>query len=103
MLAGGQIMFKFASADVQVQIKRSLWAALLSPWLLAALFLYLVTAGLWIWILTKVPLSRAYPFSMLGAALVPVLAHYIFGETLPPTFLIGIALVLAGLVFVQMP
>lgn len=102
MLAVGQVMFKFAASDIQVQLKKSLWAALSSPWLVAAMFLYLTTAALWVWILTQVPLSRAYPFSLLGAALVPMLAHFIFGESLSPTFLVGIALVLTGLVFVQM-
>ncbi|KKC34562.1 hypothetical protein WH91_02195 [Devosia psychrophila] len=101
LLAVGQVLFKFAASDIQGKIGQPLWAMALSPWLMAALLLYLLTAGMWIWVLTQIPLSRAYPFSLLGAALVPILAYFVFGEALSPKFGVGIGLVLVGLLLVQ--
>jgi drug/metabolite transporter (DMT)-like permease len=58
--------------------------------------LYAVATALWVWILTDTPLSRAYPFALLGAVLVPVASVILFGERLNWTYPVGLAMVCAG-------
>lgn len=100
-LAGGQVLFKFAAMDIQQRIERSWLEVISSPWLISSLLVYGASTVLWLWILTKMPLSRAYPFALLGTALVPLLAKLLFGESLPPLYLVGALLLFAGIVIIQ--
>lgn len=100
-LGFGQMLFKLAAEDIKVRLDDSLWSAAVSPWLLGALFLYAFGTVLWVGILIYVPLSRAYPFAMLGTALVPVLAVVVLGESLSPYYAVGIALVILGVAITQ--
>nr|QQZ49918.1 EamA family transporter [Phenylobacterium glaciei] len=57
---------------------------------------YGLTALVWFYILTRTPLSTAYAFSILGSALVPVMAWVIFKEPASWKFAVGYGLMLAG-------
>ena len=96
-LAVGQMLFKLTANSIVSRLDFSLFHALLSPWLFAALCLYAGTTALWVFILTRLPLTVAYPFSLLGSALVPVLAFAFLGEQMPLKSIFGLFLVLAGL------
>ena len=99
-LSAGQIIFKIAADDIRGRIPFGwIWAAL-SPWFLTAICLYAVITGLWIFILTELPLSRAYPFSLLGSALVPAFAVIILGESIGLRYSLGFGLMLVGLVVI---
>ena len=101
-LGGGQVLFKLAAGDVQARLASSWVEAVLSPWLIAALLLYAVSTALWLYILAQVPLTRAYPFVLLGAALVPLLARLTLSEPLPAHYIVGMAVVLAGVAITQL-
>jgi multidrug transporter EmrE-like cation transporter len=92
----GQVLFKLASQQ-QPADAFSFGRLIATPWFLGALALYGASTILWVYILARMPLSIAYPFSLLGAALVPVAAFFIFGEPMGVRVWIGTALVLAGL------
>jgi drug/metabolite transporter (DMT)-like permease len=97
-LSVGQIIFKIAADDIRGRISFGwIWAAF-SPWLLMAICLYAAITGLWIFILTQLPLSKAYPFTLLGSALVPASAVIILGETIGLRYSLGFCLMLVGLV-----
>jgi drug/metabolite transporter (DMT)-like permease len=101
-LAVGQLLFKLAANDF-LRLKGGSWLhMLLSPSLVSAFALYGLTSLLWIWILTQLPLSRAYPFALLGAATVPLFARILLGEALSPLYGIGILCVLVGLAIVNL-
>jgi drug/metabolite transporter (DMT)-like permease len=101
-LVAGQILFKLAAEDIAPRVAAGSYVqAALSPWLVGALLLYAATTVLWIYILTRAPLSAAYPFSLLGAALVPALAAMLFGEAVTWKYFAGLLLVLTGLVIIQ--
>lgn len=100
-LAAGQVLFKYAANDIKSKSDLPLWEMMLSPWLIASLVLYAGSTALWIWILTEVPLSKAYPFALFATALVPVAAHFLFQETLSVRYFVGFAVVVAGLALVQ--
>jgi drug/metabolite transporter (DMT)-like permease len=103
-LVAGQILFKLAAEDIKLRLAAGAAAqAVLSPWLIGALGLYAATTALWIYILTRAPLNLAYPFSLLGAALVPTVAHLVFGEAMTWRYVAGLLLVIAGLAVIQLP
>ncbi len=101
-LAVGQILFKLAAGDLKQRLPLGWVEAMFSPWLVSAIVLYVASTALWLYILSHLPLSRAYPFTLLGATLVPLLAWRVLGESLPGPYLLGLALVLAGLAIIQL-
>ena len=68
------------------------------PWVLSALFGGFVAALAWMAALSKLELSRAYPFTALSFVMVLVLSGVLFGEQVTPAKIAGVALVIAGLV-----
>ena len=70
---------------------------LLTPQVWLAFGWYGLSSCLWLYILIQTPLSRAYPFALLGAALVPLLAWLVLGEQLTARYWVGSFLVLIGL------
>ena len=101
-MAGGQMLFKLASARFvgEAPIAERVVAVLQNGYFLAAVTLYLVLTVLWVWILSFTPLSRAYPFVALAFALTPVLGGLLFAEPLSLRLLAGIGFILCGLVLV---
>lgn len=99
LLALGQVLFKMAGRDtVLVRSWSDLAALFATPWMWAALVVYGIATVLWVVLLQRVPLSRAYPFAALGFVLVPAAASWLFAEHLGPLYLVGAALVVAGII-----
>ncbi|MDZ4376410.1 MAG: hypothetical protein U1C74_33920 [Phenylobacterium sp.] len=100
-LPAGQVMFKWA-ADNHARLSGALPMRLITNGpLLAALAWYGLTAIFWFYILTRIPLSRAYPFALAGTGLVPILAWLVFKEPVGWRIAGGYALMLAGLFVIQ--
>ena len=101
-MAGGQMLFKLASARFagDAPIAERALAVLQNGYFLAAVTLYFGLTVLWVWILSFTPLSRAYPFVALAFALTPALGGLLFAEPLSLRLFAGIALILCGLVLV---
>ena len=76
----GQSLFKFA-ALYDKRLPGPLLLRLVHNWpLMGALAWYGMTAILWFYVLTRVPLSTAYAFSLVGACLVPLVGWLVFKE-----------------------
>jgi drug/metabolite transporter (DMT)-like permease len=97
MVPVGQLLFKFASLRHQDLDGPMLWRLARNLPLVGAFAWYALSAVLWLAILSRTPLSAAYPAAILGAALVPPLAWAAFGEPLSWTMAGGYLLMLAGL------
>ncbi|MDO8410629.1 MAG: hypothetical protein Q7S93_11290 [Phenylobacterium sp.] len=97
----GQVMFKWA-ALYNAQLDGPLVLRLIKnvP-LIGAFSWYGLTALLWFYILTRVPLSQAYVFSILGSALVPLLAWALFKEPVSWRFALGYLIMFAGFAVVM--
>jgi multidrug transporter EmrE-like cation transporter len=92
----GQTLFKFA-AVTNARLSGPLPIRLISNLpLLGAFAWYGLTALFWFYILTRVPLSLAYAFSIVGSGLVPLVAWLVFKEPLDWRFALGYVLMLAG-------
>ncbi|WP_333586294.1 EamA family transporter [Phenylobacterium sp.] len=97
----GQVMFKWA-AVYHARLEGALvWRLAQNVPLMGAFVWYSLTALLWFYVLTRVPLSQAYPFSILGSALVPVFAAVLFREQLTWPAVFGYALMLSGFLLVM--
>ena len=85
MLSFGQVLFKSASAQLDLS-QPSTWISL--P-LVAALGVYALATVAWLVVLSRVPLSFAFPFYGLAFLLVPVLAAWVLREPLRWQVLLG--------------
>jgi len=103
LLAAGQLLFKKVGLDLRgASLADGVLRVLGQTTLYAALALYGVATLLWIWILSRVPLSRAYPFVALGVALVPLASIVMFNERVRPAFWIGVILIVIGIIVTQL-
>lgn len=97
----GQAMFKWASI-YNTRLEGPFVLKLLQNWpLMCAFAWYGMTAVFWFYILTRLPLSSAYVFSMLGSGLVPIMAWLIFKEQLSWHFIVGFGLMMVGFAVVM--
>lgn len=94
----GQLLFKVTANSALTRAGGGFIPALLSSAsFYAAISLYGALTVLWIWVLTRVPLSKAYPFIVLAFVFTPALASFFFGERLNGWYFASLALILAGL------
>lgn len=70
--------------------------AVTQPFVLLGLGLYAVSMALWLLVLTRAPLSVAYPMLSLGYVVVAVLSRWLFAEPLTGVKMLGILLVCFG-------
>jgi multidrug transporter EmrE-like cation transporter len=92
----GQTLFKFAALQ-NARLSGPLVLRLASNGpLIGAFAWYGLTALFWFYILTRVPLSLAYAFSIVGSGLVPLVAWLVFKEPLDWRFPAGYLLMLTG-------
>ena|SRR5713226_2763123 len=102
MLAIGQLLFKQAALTMQgSSVLEGLIKLAQTPVFYLALALYGGATLLWVWILSRVPLSQAYPWVALAMAAVPVLAAIVFHERVGLVYWVGIALVILGVSLTQ--
>lgn len=107
------VMFLAADTSVQIAFKIAgdhlgngdldfawLKAAVSSPLVWIGIVLYFSVFVLWMQIIRRVELSRAFPLTSLTYVTVPALGMMFFNETLSITTAMGIVLILAGVLLV---
>jgi drug/metabolite transporter (DMT)-like permease len=102
MLAGGQLLFKQIALMMHGKsFQDGMLTIAAAPALYFALSLYGGATLLWIWILSRVSLSQAYPWVALSLGTVPVLAMFVFNERVGNLYWLGIAFVMLGVLLTQ--
>lgn len=101
-MGAGQLLLKYSAQrqltnEHQGLLSRLLALALDWPFLLGAAS-YGLLLVFWVWLLTFIPLSRAYPFTLMSLIVASVGSWYFFGETLTPRFLAGLVVIGIGLI-----
>lgn len=84
----------------QGSIPDALVAASMSPLIWLGLFIYGVSVAMWLWVLSKVDLSVAYPFVGVSFLVTMAFGALILNEVVTPVRLIGTLLITAGCVLV---
>ena len=71
-----------------------------SPLVLAGLFCFGLSAFLWLFVLSRVPVSSAYPFIALGIFVTVLAGSIVFAEPISVTKAIGVIVIISGVVLV---
>jgi drug/metabolite transporter (DMT)-like permease len=98
LVTATQLAFKAGSEDVGDGELSLAWlgTSLIQPSVWLAIALYILTFAVWLLILQRTDLSRAFPLTSLTYVSVPLLAWLIFGETVSLSRAAGIAMIVAG-------
>ena len=67
---------------------------------LGGLSLYGIGTVLWLGVLSRTEVSQAYPFVGLGFVLTALIGYVLFGDSIGPLRIAGIALVIAGIALI---
>lgn len=100
ILKKGMIAPKMQASLVSGDIPTILLTVLTSPMIIGGLFCFGLSAVVWLFVLSKVPLSSAYPFVALGIGVTVIAGLTLFGETVSPSSAIGVGLVVLGILCV---
>ena len=107
----GQILFKktaiqlsksnVANKSFNSDILNSLLAVLQIPYFFLALIIYAIATFYWLYILQKIPLSLAYPFTALAMVIIPVASYYLFKESITIYYWFGALLIFLGIIVIS--
>lgn len=78
------------------------WAVFSNIWVLLGLLFYGISVLLWVALISRVPLSVAYPMLSLGYVVVVIVSALYFGETVTALRLGGVALIVTGVVLIAL-
>ncbi len=84
--------------QASLSIFGSAYHAVSNPWVIAGMFLHVSALFVWLWALSRVDITFAYPFLALGYVLVGLMAWMWLGEQLTQTRLLGTGIIVAGLI-----
>ncbi len=102
VLAAGQLLFKHVGDALRGRpLSEAALVLTRQPALYAALCLYGLSTLLWIWILSRIPLTQAYPWVAVGIIVVPILSHHVYSEAAGPLYWLGAALCAVGVLLTQ--
>lgn len=62
---------------------------------------YVISVGVWLLVLSRVPVSYAYPMLSIGYVVNALAAYYLFGESLSVLRMTGIFVIIAGVYMVS--
>lgn len=102
-ISTGQLLFKLAARQMNAASDMPMLLALFTNYFLwGALAVQFVSAMSWTWLLRTVPLGYAYPFIALTFVLVPLLGSVVLHEEIERTYLLGSALIVAGIIVTKL-
>jgi drug/metabolite transporter (DMT)-like permease len=81
-------------------IADALFAALSSPLIWSGLLIYGLSVAMWLWVLSKVDLSVAYPFVGVSFLITMAFGALLLDESVTPLRIVGTLLITGGCVLV---
>jgi multidrug transporter EmrE-like cation transporter len=90
---------RIGSAEVQAA-GETVARAIREPRLWAGLALFGVSSVFWLIVLSRVPLSVAYPFVGVGYIIIVLLSRYVLHEQVPLTRWLGVVIVATGIAII---
>ena len=73
------------------------WTVGTNPWVLGGMFLHVSALVVWLWALSKVDISFAYPFIALGYVLVSAMAWFWLGEEINHIRILAMGIIIIGI------
>lgn len=71
-----------------------------SPWIIAGTATYVGSMIVWLMVLSRLPVSIAYPMSSLGYITSAIAAYFLLGDNLTPVRIVGIVIIIFGVFLV---
>jgi drug/metabolite transporter (DMT)-like permease len=105
--AVGQFLLKVGVNRIGgIAFKRSelvgtVWRIASQPYIVVGIALFVLSMVMWLGVLSKMELSRAYPMVSISYVLVALMAVVFLGETITATRALGILVILVGVVLVN--
>lgn len=101
ILVSGQFLWKFGMQNQTISLSFvSIVKVLFSPYVFSGLAMYGFATVIWLYILSKVPLSLAYPIQSITYIFAVIGAHFIFNETLTIYKVLGCLLIMLGVTLI---
>jgi multidrug transporter EmrE-like cation transporter len=101
--SGSQVLLKFGMSSPEIASAlandgplRLALAIAASPPVVMGLACFALSAVVWLFVLSKLPLSTAYPFVALGIAISVAAGRFLFNEPISTAKLIGVSLIIVG-------
>ena len=91
-------MKQFGNIELKNNIINTSISIALNPYIITGFISYGISIILWLWVLSKVDVSLAYPFQALGYIVVTILAWLIFQEDITLTRIIALIFISIGLI-----
>jgi len=107
LAVGGQFLLKRGMVDVgsfSINISTMIQEyarILLNPFVAAGIFSFAVSMLVWLYVLSRVELSIAYPFVSLNYVLILVGSYFLFDEAVTPMKMIGVAVIVLGVYLIS--
>lgn len=79
-----------------------LFLVITSPAIILGLFLFGISVIVWLLVLSKIPVSTAYPFVALGITTTVLGGRFIFGEPMSLLKITGVTIILLGIFMVAL-
>lgn len=97
-LVFGQTSWKYGMQNLHLHgnVISKIFQFFFSPFILIGFALYIIATIIWMYLLSKLPLSFLYPLQSLAYVLSIVIAILIFKEHIPLTRWIGTGVILIG-------
>jgi drug/metabolite transporter (DMT)-like permease len=97
LLVAGQTAWKIGldrSGGLRLE---NLLSVLFSPLILLGILIYGIATLLWLYVLSRLPISLAYPLQSIAYVLALLIAFLFFKEIVPPNRWIGAGIILVGI------
>jgi drug/metabolite transporter (DMT)-like permease len=101
LLVIGQVFWKLSVNKISSWDLHAFQLVLLSPYFWFGAVLYGIATVCWLYVLSKMPLSVAYPFQSISYVIGAVLAYFIFKENITAQHWIGIGIIIIGVFIIS--
>ena len=95
-------MKNFNNIDLKNNVIQTFISIAINPYIICGFISYGISILLWLWVLSKVDVSYAYPFQALGYIVVTILAWLIFQENINLTRIIALIFITLGLIILAL-
>ena len=96
----GQVFFRAGVDNRSFGSIEEIVRTIFSPLIFAGLVIYALSTILWLYVLTRIPISQAYPMLALAYPAMLIIAKFLFNEDISLIRWIGVGVVCIGVVLV---
>lgn len=96
LLVSGQMLWKVGVAKIGIMGTGNIISIIKSPYIIGGGIIYVFATGVWLYVLSRMPFSIAYPFQSLAYVLGVFIGFFIFKEVVTPIQWVGAVVIVFG-------